>query len=302
MFGESATNRIRCISVIWIAAGLLCSAVLANDQWTRIVPSADVELRDPRSISVSREGLIYIADTGHNRVIAVDTTGHLIAETGGFGSGHGQFQWPRIVVADQGNAVWVMDYGNRRIEKFTRLLEYQGTLEITVSGDETKRQPEALATSPQGDVFVFDRDGSRIIRYDPLFRPQAELGSGSGSQFVSNIAAMTFLLGKGLFWWTRNSKEIGRTDPLLNPLPPLRLEKSPIDLILADADTCLLYGTIHGIVRWCDLARCDTLISADEMTNVPIRQLKSLAIATNGDLYLLDGREKAIYRMRTGRE
>ena len=94
---------------------------------TRVIPSASVELRDPRSLSISPDGTLYIADTGRHRVLAIDAAGQIVAETGGLGTDHGQFQWPKKVIADRGAAVWVLDFGNRRIEKFSRSLEYQGT-------------------------------------------------------------------------------------------------------------------------------------------------------------------------------
>lgn len=235
-------------------------------------------------------------------MIAVDSTGRLIAETGGFGSAHGQFQWPRAVIANRGNAVWVLDYGNRRIEKFTRSLEYQGTLLVNPAEREGRSQPEAMAISPQGDLYVFDRDGGRLLRYDPLFTPQAELGRGGGSQFITNISTMAFVPARGLYWWSRGSETIERADALLNPLAPLRLMGEADDLRLAAADTCLLWATAQGVLWQCrEFSPPDTLLGADALGMQGIRRLAAIAV-TADQLYVLDGGANAVYRLPRTRE
>jgi sugar lactone lactonase YvrE len=267
--------------------------------WTRFVPSATVTLRDPQDISVSPEGLLYVADTGHHRVIAVDSLGKLVAETGGFGSGHGQFEWPRQVIAAWGSSVWVLDYGNRRIERFSRSLEYQGTLEITVPGDETRHQPQAMALSPQGDLYVFDRDDGRLVRYDPLFTVQAELGSGSGLQFVSNVAAMTFVSSRGLWWCERGGRELRHTDALLNPAATLTISDPSVTMSLGSIDTCLITASMTGAVIHCDVTTpADTVISSAEFRAVGLRSVQAIAVSSGKEWYLLDGAAATIYRIR----
>jgi hypothetical protein len=280
----------------------LLAAAASAQEWVKVLPSATVQLRDAADLSVSAEGTLYIADTGHHRIIAVDSTGRLIAETGGFGTVHGQFQWPRAVISNRGNAVWVLDYGNRRIEKFTRSLEYQGTLLVNPEEGEDRSQPEAMALSPQGDLFVFDRDGGRLIRFDPLFTPQAELGSGGGAQFITNISAMAFVPARGLYWWSRGGETIEHADALLNPLAPLRLKGAVDDLRLAAADSCLLFGARQAVMIQCapDMPP-DTLIGAEAFAAVGMKRLAGIAV-TADYYYVLDGGANAVYRIHRTRE
>jgi len=283
----------------WLTAALLAASLsaAAEIRWTRIVPSPTVELRDPRSLSVAADGVIYVADTGHQRVVAFDSGGTLIVETGGFGDAHGQFQWPRAVVADRGNAVWVLDYGNRRIEKFTRLLVYQGTLEIRTSGEDHSSQPEALALSPQGDLFVYDRDRGKLLRYDPLFTLQAESGSGSGLQFISNVASMALVPGRGLFWWERGGGAVRRADALLNAAPPLPLRMGEDDVHLSSADTCLIVAATRMVLRVCDQdLPPDTLLASGDLNG--LGEIRIAAACVAGEiLYLLDKSAGAVYRV-----
>jgi DNA-binding beta-propeller fold protein YncE len=296
MLAESAAGRR--MKALLTAALLAASLpVAAQIRWTRIVPSPTVELRDPRSMSVAADGLIYVADTGHQRVVAFDSSGTLVVETGGFGDAHGQFRWPRAVVADRGNAVWVLDYGNRRIEKFTRLLVYQGTLEIRIAGSDRANQPEALALSPQGDLFVYDRDRGKLLRYDPLFTLQAESGSGSGLQFISNVAGMAFVPRRGLFWWERGDGAVRHADPLLNAAAPLPLRISEGDVNLSSADTCLIIASMQTVLRVCAQdSPPDTLLTSGDLSG--LGEFRTTAACLAGEvLYLLDKSAGAVYRV-----
>lgn len=271
----------------------------SDASWIRILPSDTIQCRDARCLSVSPEGHLYIADTGHHRVFVLDENGKLIVETGGFGSSHGQFQWPRAVVADRGNAVWVLDYGNRRIEKFTRSLEYQGTFTVAVPNEIAGRQIEAMAISPQGDLYVFDRDGSRLLHYDPLFQQMAELGSRSGVEFISSISSMTFVPRSGLYWWTRGSSRVAHTDALLNPAQDFTLKGAPETLALASSDSCLLYASSGGILRLCPESGVpDTLVSPELLAAAGIARVTSLALTPDQQLVVLDGSANAVYRIK----
>lgn len=275
----------------------LCGTAADAQQWTQILPSETVDLRDPRAISVSPEGLLYIADTGHHRLLAVDSTGVLVYEAGGFGSGHGQFRWPQDVAASFGNAVWILDYGNRRVEKFSRTLEYQGTVEIVVD-DEAPRQPEAITMSPHGDLFVFDRDGGRLLKYDPLFNLQAELGGNTGAEIVTRVEDLTYIPSQGLMWWGTGNKYLERADALLNPAPSYPLPVSESSLILAAIDQCLLYGSSKGLYETClNNVSPELMLSERQLTEAGIQNVSGLAGSSHGPLYILDGQAGAVFRV-----
>jgi hypothetical protein len=269
----------------------------------KLIPSSSVELRDPRAISLSKEGLLYIADTGHNRVIAVDSSGKLIAETGGFGTAHGQFQWPQDIRADFSHMVWVVDYGNRRIEKFTRSLVYQGTFEIKSPGDDSKHQPETMTLSPQGDIYVYDRDGGRLICYDPLFTIRAEYGGNSGSAFVSDVSNMVFVPNLGLVWRMRGQSELHSNDLLLNPMTTLRLPDSKDKLALSVMGNCAVYASTQGVFQTCwNVEPTVELISSQELAETGIKQIDGIAFPTDSSAYVLDGKASALFLINFSRK
>jgi hypothetical protein len=292
VFGRATSKSVNnpLATIIALFAAWAMSAC-AQVPLVRVLPADGVELRDPQSISVSSEGLLYVADTGHHRVIAVDSAGRLVAETGGFGTAHGQFEWPRTVIADCGNAVWVLDYGNRRIEKFTRSLQYQGTLEVTASDPESKHQPGAMALSPLGDLFVYDRDDQALIRYDPLFHPQAELGSGRGAQFVSQVAAMVFIPGRGLVWWARGDTVLRRTDAFLNPMASVIRVGPNEHVSLSARDSCLVWAGLAEVFISCrPQTDLDTVVNAESLRAAGAGSIVQIAVSSDGGLYILDDR------------
>jgi len=233
-------------------------------------------------------------------VVAMDSTGKLVVESGGFGTEHGQFQWPRKVIADRGTAVWVLDYGNRRIEKFSRALEYQGTFFIPGDDASRPRQIEEMAVSLQGDLYVFDRDGGRLLRYDPLFRVQAELGQDRGQEFISALSRMTFVPKLGLVWWERGRPAVRLADPLLTQIRTLSLsdEGFAASIVLAASDSCLIFGTAQALRSWCDPALpADSLFSLTAYSGLNLKRLDDIAFANRQTMYVLDGLAGAVYRV-----
>lgn len=71
-----------------------------------------------RGIAVDRNDNLFIADTGNNCILVVDSNGNFITEWGCKGYFNGQFIGPIDVVVDSEDNVYVLDSGNNRIQKF----------------------------------------------------------------------------------------------------------------------------------------------------------------------------------------
>jgi DNA-binding beta-propeller fold protein YncE len=77
-------------------------------------------LSDPSGVCLGPNRSLFVADTGHNRVLAIDLDGAEIVEhIGGTESGDGEvsFNSPRDV-ACRGEILYVLDTGNNRIQKY----------------------------------------------------------------------------------------------------------------------------------------------------------------------------------------
>jgi DNA-binding beta-propeller fold protein YncE len=72
----------------------------------------------PRGICFDGEGAFYVADTGNQRVLKYTPKGKLLALWGEQGDKPGEFSSPHAVAASNRD-VFVADWGNHRVEKFS---------------------------------------------------------------------------------------------------------------------------------------------------------------------------------------
>lgn len=62
--------------------------------------------------------IVYVADSGNDRIQKFDSTGAFITKWGFQGSGDGEFNKPAGIDVDISGNVYVVDTNNRRIQKF----------------------------------------------------------------------------------------------------------------------------------------------------------------------------------------
>jgi uncharacterized protein (TIGR03663 family) len=165
---------------------------------------AGKSLRAPRDVTVSRDGTIFVADTGNDRVLALDRKGKLVRSIGrrcnleqgagggctdedGSGpltTGDGQFLEPWGVAASGSGEMYVADTWNSRVQAFDssgRLLWKWGSFGSTAGLLAEPRLlygPRGLAVSPAGDLLVADTGNKRLLR---LSGSGEFLGQGGGN-------------------------------------------------------------------------------------------------------------------------
>jgi hypothetical protein len=192
----------------------------------------------PRGLAVDTEtGRLFVADEGNNRVDVFDTEGNFLKAfgwgvkdgspvlqtctsaclKGSAGTGAGQFSKPTAIAVDNSptstsrHAVYVVDFGNLRVEKFDEEGNFLLSFGSEGTGEGQFASPGGLGSGvfvgvgPTGTVYVVDslRPGSEFERRLQRFKPdgtpiptQCILGKGgrasalavdsSGSFYVSN--------------------------------------------------------------------------------------------------------------------
>lgn len=276
-----------------LALGLIVCTALAQ-QVTQILPNDEVSLRSPKAISVGVGRIVYIADSGHHRVIAVDSTGKLVAESGHGGSSGSQMLWPVDVSASAGANVYVADAGNKRILKFSRFLEWQGEFEI-LSSDGQALEPRLVAASQQGDVFVYESDEGQLLRYDPLFTLQNRLGAASGRDFMQAPISLTQSDALGVLWLDRGGDQVHASDRFLSSQ-----RSFPSSVFGARGIAAL------DSVFW--LLNDQRLVSANKGSEVTSRDLNEIEVLKDASdivcspvdartLYVLDRRGARLFRI-----
>jgi sugar lactone lactonase YvrE/thioredoxin-related protein len=159
-------------------------------------PRGTTQLEFPQGLFYhENEQLLYVSDTGNNRVLAVDPESGGVVRTWGTGEAGlrdgaaeaAQLRTPRGLVT-HGDALYVADTGNHAIR---RIDLRSGVIETVVQGgigatDEI-RSPWDLASD--GEVLYFSNAGAhQIWRFDPA-GGEATLYSGSGYEGLVDGAA-----------------------------------------------------------------------------------------------------------------
>lgn len=137
------------------------------------------------SVSLDPQGDVYITDTGANKIQKFSPEGKLITEIGGYGWGQLEFDQPYEVCATNGLDVFVADYGNHRIQRFNRKLEYIATLYKRDHSDEIQRfgYPTGVTVNRFGDLFLSDGENQRLLRvsgFERVVRSVGGVDAGKG--------------------------------------------------------------------------------------------------------------------------
>lgn len=138
-----------------------------------------------RSISIALNGFVYIVDTGNNKLKVFSPSGDSIKEIGGSGWGQLEFDQPYDVAVRAGLDFYVADYGNHRIQRFDKDLNYISTLYTRDSDDPSQRfgYPTSVAVSRLGDLFLLDNENIRVFKvstFSTIERTFGGIDAGKG--------------------------------------------------------------------------------------------------------------------------
>ncbi len=140
---------------------------------------ADLGLSSPEALALDHRGHLVIADTGNHRVLIVSREGVVVEEFGGYGWDPGQFDTPSDVAVYPGFYVYVLDEGNRRIQRFD---DDGDLLDLTEFGDEGG-SPVAIEIGRSGEILVTDADSHTVravSQFEEILDPFGQFGVGEG--------------------------------------------------------------------------------------------------------------------------
>jgi len=124
-------------------------------------------------------GYVYVADSGNDRIQRFNLEGGEALTWGSYGSGPGQFSYPRGVAANE-SEVLVSD-DNYRVQRFDPAGNYEGSVGSYGSGPGQFGFPYGVALDAAGDVYVADDINHRVVKLDPQLGFAGEWGGfGSG--------------------------------------------------------------------------------------------------------------------------
>jgi len=129
------------------------------------------KLRYPTDVALSKEGTLFIADGYNDRVLVIGPDGKLLNKWGGpfamniFGPFNGWFATITGISVGPGGNVFVADFYNDRVQKFTRDGLFLTAFGIKSTGP--THTGIAVAEADDGSVFVADYANHQVQKWRP---------------------------------------------------------------------------------------------------------------------------------------
>lgn len=119
-------------------------------------------LKSPCSVTVSRQGYIYVVDSGTSRIAVFDQSGRFIRSFGTHGKGRGEFSNPYGIAISSKDEVYVADTENSRIQ----VLDSHGQVNKIFGRPGTRpgefKTPYAIALDTKDNLYVLDYGIPRV--------------------------------------------------------------------------------------------------------------------------------------------
>jgi DNA-binding beta-propeller fold protein YncE len=122
----------------------------------------------PRDIAVGNDGLVYISDTGNNRIGVYTPEGQFVAQIGGKGNQPGQFDEPVGIAFSADGDLFVADEGNQRVQVLavgqTGSLQAKGSWSVDAwPHNEMLYKPYLTVVGDR--VYITDTESGSILEY-----------------------------------------------------------------------------------------------------------------------------------------
>jgi sugar lactone lactonase YvrE len=167
---DQFNNRIRKIDINSNVTTLAGSGVIGCNDGQGV----SAQFNYPQAVAVDSAGIIYIADSGNNRIRKIDISSNvttLAGSTIGFSNAQGinaQFSLPSGLTVDSAGIIYVADYNNhviRKIDRSSNVTTFAGSTQGFSNGQGTAARfngPSGVAVDTSGSVYVADSGNNGI--------------------------------------------------------------------------------------------------------------------------------------------
>jgi len=129
----------------------------------------DEALSRPLGIAIGRSGELIVTDTERNRLRVYDRLTNNYTTIGGFGSSAGYFNRPSDCFVSTDGFVYVVDTGNRRIQRLSQSFTYIDMYGDTVGG--ILSSPISISINKDGFICVADPSLNKVLVFKKGFIP-----------------------------------------------------------------------------------------------------------------------------------
>jgi sugar lactone lactonase YvrE/DNA-binding CsgD family transcriptional regulator len=145
----------------------------------------------PWWLALDSQGHLFLLDDFHDRVLELDSNGVIVRSWGGTGTADGQFTFRSPTAAyglmggiavDAQDRVYVLD-ATYRVQLFDNTGVRRSGWTLPTQGPDSVQAGEGVAVDQQGNVYIADYLGNRIVVYDAqgdFLRAWGQTGSGPG--------------------------------------------------------------------------------------------------------------------------
>ncbi len=254
---------------------------------------------DASRILVTPDGGIFVVDPGQQSVLFYSNARAEPRRVGGYGWLPGSFDRPTGVATDGVN-VYVSDYGNHRIQRFDRRLNFISALSThdTSEADLRFGYPRGVAISGFGDLLILDGENHRLLKFtagsqfDPLF---ASAGINRG--ILTDLVNVRVTPGGTIVLGERGVLHI--LDLFGNELHVIRDPR--LDALRGfDADDRRIVAVTNSAVLWLSMdgTGWDEIPASQLFAEHPVHDLRDVALQED-QLYLLLRDSVLVFRVTT---
>ncbi|MBM4176831.1 MAG: hypothetical protein FJ213_11780 [Ignavibacteria bacterium] len=241
------------------------------------------------SFSINDLQQFYIVNSEDNEVIKLNSEGKILKTIGGYGWTDGLFDDAKAVCATQ-LEVFVADYGNHRIQKFDKDLNFIG--QFSISGRDLTsfklEYPISIDLSTTGDLYILDSKNKRVIKLNGFSKVERIFGGfESGDIFLNKPIKIRVDVNQQVY--VLDESKIKIFDQFGNPIREIQLGKIRIidfgfqnEIIFLVSQEKLFQLTTDGIQQ----------ILMTEKFESPIKEMK----IKSDSIYLLLGDEIKVLR------
>lgn len=128
-------------------------------------------------VIINADGQLFIIDADQNKIYLFPNSTEQPKSIGGFGWSSTTFDKPTGIATDGVN-IYVSDYGNHRIQRYDRNLNFISSFSTRDTIDFTVRfgYPIDISLSELGDFFLLDGENLRVLKFNPLYYFERSFG------------------------------------------------------------------------------------------------------------------------------
>ena len=139
------------------------------------------QFKYPAGIAIDEQGLVYVADTGNNRIQVYNSEGKWVRGFGARGDGLREFSGPTGIAVSAGFVI-IADTGNNRVQVLTSDGIAVSQIAVRTKTDEMKT-PAGVAVDVQHRIYVLDPGTDTVRIFDPSGAQVRVFGSrGKGTE------------------------------------------------------------------------------------------------------------------------